>query len=236
LSEFPGQTWQDRWLASGFNEPGYSYEAIAKQLSYGNRGNAHRAVQTALSSTVREGADELRELALIELDEMAREGWAVLRREHILVSGGRVVKQDGQPVPDDGPVLAALDRLLKIAERRVRLLGLDAAVKSRVEVITADMIEAEITRLEAELQAKLAQDFHRRCSITRPREPAAVQAASRGPAPRPRRQPMGFTESTFLATLRCTRPGPRRYQSSATRAEHRPSGSIHAPCRLVAIV
>ena len=130
---------------------GYSYEAIAKQLSYGNRGNAHRAVQTALSSTVREGADELRELALIELDEMAREGWAVLRREHILVSGGRVVKQDGKPVPDDGPVLAALDRLLKIAERRVRLLGLDAAVKSRVEVITADMIEAEITRLEAEL-------------------------------------------------------------------------------------
>jgi hypothetical protein len=47
----------------------------------------------------------------------------VLRREHVLVSGGWVVKQDREPLPDDGPVLAAIDQLRKTAERRVRLLA-----------------------------------------------------------------------------------------------------------------
>ena len=82
---------------------------------------------------------------------MTRETWAVLRPEHVLVSGGRMVKQDREPVPDDGPVLAAIDRLLKIAPRRVGLLGLDTAVTSHVEWITTDVIKAEITKLEAEL-------------------------------------------------------------------------------------
>jgi hypothetical protein len=83
--------------------------------------------------------------------ERAREAWAVLRREHVLVSGGWVVKQDRELVLGEGPVLAAIDGLLKIAQRWIRLLGLDAVVTSYVEVITVDVIEVEITRLEAEL-------------------------------------------------------------------------------------
>jgi hypothetical protein len=75
----------------------------------------------------------------------------VLRREHVLVFGGWVVKQDREPVLEEGPVLAAIDGLRKIAQRWIRLLGLDAVVTSYVEVITVDVIEVEITRLEAEL-------------------------------------------------------------------------------------
>lgn len=90
---------------------GYSYGDIAKRLGYGNKSNAHRAVMTVLASTVRDGADELRELALLELDVMAREARAVLHREHVLVSHGRVIRRDGEPIPDDGPA-AASDRPL----------------------------------------------------------------------------------------------------------------------------
>jgi hypothetical protein len=48
-------------------------------------------------------------------------------------------------------VLAAIDGLRKIVQRWIRLLGLDAVVASYVEVITVDVIEVEIIRLEAEL-------------------------------------------------------------------------------------
>jgi len=45
--------------------------------------------------------------------------------------------------------LFAIDRCLAIMDRRARLLGLDAPV--RTEVITLDYIQAEIQRLEATL-------------------------------------------------------------------------------------
>ena len=38
-----------------------------------------------------------------------------------------------------------------VQERRAKLLGLDEPAKSRIEVITADVIEAEIRRLEGKL-------------------------------------------------------------------------------------
>jgi hypothetical protein len=41
---------------------------------------------------------------------------------------------DGAPLLDDAPVLAAVDRLLKVQERRAKLLGLDVPVKRQVEV------------------------------------------------------------------------------------------------------
>lgn len=47
--------------------------------------------------------------------------------------------------------LQAIDRLLRISERRSRLLGLDAPVRTRVGTITLDAIESEIERLEREL-------------------------------------------------------------------------------------
>jgi hypothetical protein len=130
---------------------GYSYGEIAERLGYGNKSNAHRAVQTALDGTVREGADDLRELALVELDEMARAAWAVLHREHVMVSHGQIVRRNGESIPDDAPVLQAIDRLLKISERKSKYLGLDAPVRSRVETVTTDFLDEEIARLEAEL-------------------------------------------------------------------------------------
>jgi hypothetical protein len=75
---------------------------------------------------------------------------AVLHRRHVVVQSGKVVKgDDGQPIPDDGPVLQATATLLRVMERRARLHGLDAPAKH--EVLTLDAIDAEIRRLEEQL-------------------------------------------------------------------------------------
>jgi len=50
------------------------------------------------------------------------------------VSNGQVVKMEGQPLEDDGPVLSAIDTILKIESRRAKLLGLDAPVKTDLNV------------------------------------------------------------------------------------------------------
>jgi hypothetical protein len=152
---------------------GAGYQEICDALGFTNTGNAHRAVQRALKATMQEPAEDLRRLELDRLDRMWRAAEASLERQHVAISQGRIVKRKmpildsagqqvmdphtGEPmyqleeVLDDGPMLAALDRLLKIQERRARLLGLDAPSKSRVEVVTTDQITAEIERLEREI-------------------------------------------------------------------------------------
>jgi hypothetical protein len=69
---------------------------------------------------------------------------------HVLVDRGQIVRGDnGQPMSDDRFVLETVDRILKIKERRARILGLDAPTRS--EVLNIDSIDAEISRLETEL-------------------------------------------------------------------------------------
>ncbi len=130
---------------------GLSYQQIADQLGYTSRANAYRAVARALAEIVAEPAAELRALELARLDAMARAARAVLEGEHWVVSHGRVVEHDGRPLVDDAPVLHAIDRLLAIQTRRARLLGLDAPAK--VRVITEDLLDREIERLTAEVEA-----------------------------------------------------------------------------------
>ncbi len=107
---------------------GLSYEQIAEQLGV-SRSNAYLAVQRAIADIVREPAEEVRQLELVRLDEMHRAALGVLEATHYVVDKGKVVMWDGQPLIDDGPVLAAVDRMLKIQARRAALLGLDAEKK-----------------------------------------------------------------------------------------------------------
>jgi hypothetical protein len=99
---------------------GVTYEQIAGQLGYASRSGAHKAVGAALKATLREPADELRELAAERLDRATTAIWR------------RVQDGDGH----------AIDVLLRIEARRAKLLGLDApapreqASESEVRVIT----------------------------------------------------------------------------------------------------
>src|SRR5262249_27674484 len=66
---------------------------------------AHRLVARALEITYQEPADELRKLELERLDTLSRALWPT--------------------ATTDPPNLKAIDRLLKIMDRRAKLLGLD---------------------------------------------------------------------------------------------------------------
>ena len=112
---------------------GLSYRAIATQLGMAGPSNAHQAVERALKATVAEPADQVRQLELDRLDALWAAAWAVLEREHVVVNSGEIVidtrNEDGLPLLDDAPVLKAVQTLLKVAERRAKLLGLDAPTK-----------------------------------------------------------------------------------------------------------
>jgi hypothetical protein len=143
---------------------GWTYPAIAKRLKFADRGDAYHAVQRAIADVLPEPAEALLFIELERLDaelerlngyeEKVRE---VLNAPHITVSNGRVIVRPGteEPMPDDGPVLQAIDRLLKIdearrrnGERRAKLTGIEAAIK-------VDATVREVTQQDLELQEML---------------------------------------------------------------------------------
>lgn len=88
---------------------GASYQQIADQVGYADPSGAYRAFNRALSRIIMEEPDEMRLLELSRLDRIQIE---IYRNA-----------TQGQ--------LGAVDRYLKIAERRAKLMGIDAA--ERVE-------------------------------------------------------------------------------------------------------
>jgi hypothetical protein len=130
----------------------HTYDEIATAMGFADRSAARKAVERAMLLTVQEPAAEQRAMQLAKLDVLFREAWRVLKAEHFAVNNGRVIMDPNDPekaLIDHGPVLAAINTVLKIEERRAKLLGLDAP--TRVEAITVDMVEAEMVRLTAEL-------------------------------------------------------------------------------------
>jgi hypothetical protein len=136
---------------------GLSFRQIARQLGCSTTA-AHRRVTRGLDRTLREPADHVRTLELQRLDQLQAHAVEVLRGRHVVIQGGRVVvDRQGQPYTDHGPVLAAIAALLRIAERRARLLGLDAPSKVdaqlRGDAYSLPAIDEERARLQAELAA-----------------------------------------------------------------------------------
>lgn len=125
------------------------WQRIADALGYGSADHACQDVGRAIEQRNRaqtEAVDALREIELEHLDELSRTVWAVLEREHVTVSHGKVIVIKDEAgvehrLRDDGPTLAAVDRLVKIAERRARLLGLDSAVKVDARGVVTFAIE-----------------------------------------------------------------------------------------------
>lgn len=135
-----------RVQALDLRKAGHSYRAIGVALDI-SEAQAHRDVKAALTRLAQlelAAADELRAMELARLDDLQVEATRILLTTHPLVSGGKVLSgftDEGTAIglTDDGPKLAAIDRLLKIAERRARLLGLDlqpgATLPGDVEII-----------------------------------------------------------------------------------------------------
>ena len=86
---------------------GVSYQRIAEALGFNSPQAAWKAVNSALKKTVQEPADEVRKLEVERLDAAAQAIYPSVKQ--------------GQ--------YGAIDRWLKIMERRAKLLGLDMPTK-----------------------------------------------------------------------------------------------------------
>lgn len=143
--------------ALALRRDGRTYAEIGEVLGV-NRQMATRIVQRGLDRIVREPAEQVRLLELERLDHAQVQALGVLHSRHVLVQGGRIVKgDDGQPLVDHGPVLAAIGTLLRIMERRTKLLGLDKPVRhdmnADLSVVSIEALDAEIERLMQELRS-----------------------------------------------------------------------------------
>jgi hypothetical protein len=93
-----------------FRKAGLPYTTIALQLGYNSPQAAWKAVKTALKRTIQEPADEVRQMEIERLDAVLVAVWAQ-------------VKQGNLP---------AVDRYVKLAQRRAELLGLDAPKRTDI--------------------------------------------------------------------------------------------------------
>lgn len=112
---------------------GLTFDLIAKQLGYKHASGAHKAYLSACKRIVRADVEELRGTELDRLDLAQGALWSRVMRGEV-------------------PAVMAV---LRIMERRARLLGLDQPVKSQIEVTNYDgnTIDAEVQRLVALLDS-----------------------------------------------------------------------------------
>lgn len=138
--------------AAELRAAGHTLQQIADELGFESRSAARYACLRALTEAVKGPGEELLGREAARLDSLFESAMDVLERDHITVSHGRIVKDDnGQPILDDGPKLAAIDRLLRVRESYRKLLGLDAPSRVSVDAQQlGDEINALLNRAAAD--------------------------------------------------------------------------------------
>jgi hypothetical protein len=129
---------------------GFSYRQVAAEIGWASPQSVGNAVKRALKELHAVDADELVKIMRGRLDDYRRQAWRVLSAKHyVTTQSGSLVRhpETRQPLLDDGPVLQALDRLLKYDVEERKMLGVDAPTRSRVEVITESDVDAAIREL-----------------------------------------------------------------------------------------
>lgn len=93
-------------------------------------------------------ASQHRDIEIGKLDVLEERLWSMIDEEYYTVSQGRVVyMESGDPVPDIEPVMKIIDRLLKVADRRAKLLGLDKPVRVEATIHQVDTVDMELARM-----------------------------------------------------------------------------------------
>lgn len=115
---------------------GVPWEEIKDKLGYASKGAACTDVTRALEvarSELGESVEAMKQLELERLDAVHRVAMDVMGRDHVTVSNGRVMRDDdGVPLLDDGPKLAAGDRVVRVSESRRKLLGMNEPERTEV--------------------------------------------------------------------------------------------------------
>ncbi len=85
---------------------------------------AMREIPAAAVTAHAERVAARREEQLRRIDMERESVLAVLEARHVIVSNGKVMYEGSEPLLDDAPVLAAVDRLVKLDDQEAKLLGM----------------------------------------------------------------------------------------------------------------
>ena len=120
---------------------GATYEMIAQQLGYKNKGTAFGAVARLMNQSKREGAKEAFEMELRRLDDLLMSVWPAARQGE----------------------MPAIDRALRIMERRAKMLGIDAPERSQQQIqqiirVTYEDVQFQPTEFEPDVELPQLED------------------------------------------------------------------------------
>jgi len=139
---------EKRKRALELRRAGWSFEDIAAEVGYANKGSAHRAVKQGIAAITRESATELIELELSRLDDLLASLYESARNGDLF----------------------AVDRALKIADQRTKFLGL---YEHKTDDTSAE-VRAALTGFTAFEQTlnRLSLDDSKMFATTNPDSPA----------------------------------------------------------------
>lgn len=94
--------------AAELRAQGWSYPQIGEELGI-DKSNARKACRRALREIVQGPAEKLLAIHMERLETLYEAAMEVLEADHVVVSHGQIIRgDDGQPLKDNGPKLAAI--------------------------------------------------------------------------------------------------------------------------------
>lgn len=119
--------------AAQLRAEGHTLQQIADELGYSSRSAARTAARRALREIVQGPAQQLLALHMERLESLYEAALDIMEQDYLTVSHGKVVKDDdGNPLLDPGPKLAALREARATSESFRKLVGLDSEKKINV--------------------------------------------------------------------------------------------------------
>lgn len=116
--------------AAELRAQGWTLQQIADELGYYDRSSVRQGIRRALRDIIEGPAQRLLQLHTERLETLYAAALEILEADHVMVSQGRVMKDDdGNPIPDPGPKLSAIREARATLESFRKLTGLDARQK-----------------------------------------------------------------------------------------------------------
>ncbi|MDQ0758707.1 hypothetical protein [Streptomyces canus] len=150
--------------AAELRAEGHTYKQIADELGYYDKKEAWTAVRRAIADVARPAVTKLISTESAELDTLYAEALAVLQRDHVTVSHGKVIMwlnpetQEEEPLLDDGPKMQAIQLALRVRESYRKLHGLDQPAKIDATVHEVTQQDLELQEMLREAKAKTAAE------------------------------------------------------------------------------
>jgi hypothetical protein len=139
---------------------GMGYQQIADELHWRSKASAFKAVKNALADLQRDKLEQVDHFtaAVERIQKGLRECQEIIDTPHYLAGrDGKIVTMWNEkakaevPVLDSGPKQRAVTEMRHLNDQLIMLMDLRPAAKSRVEVVTEDVVDAEIAKLAEEL-------------------------------------------------------------------------------------